>query len=72
MSDRALVHGEELLDRTAVGLRTGTQRPWRFYRAYGCGRVVGCRNLLVFRADTRPRPGNDRDLASQIFHSSLQ
>ncbi|NOX53234.1 MAG: PQQ-binding-like beta-propeller repeat protein, partial [Planctomycetes bacterium] len=29
---------------------TGERVPWRYVRAYGCGPVAGCRNVLFFRS----------------------
>jgi len=31
---------------------TGQMRPWKFTRAYGCGPIAGCRNMLFFRSGT--------------------
>ena len=31
---------------------TGRPRPWQFFRAYGCGEVLGCRGLLICRSGT--------------------
>jgi outer membrane protein assembly factor BamB len=57
-----IVHGEWLITQPfAFNLRTGEQRmsediltgaevPWRFGRAYGCGPINGCENLLFFRS----------------------
>jgi hypothetical protein len=36
--------------RLAAHLLTGQQEPWRFVKAYGCGSIVGCENLLCFRS----------------------
>jgi len=38
--------------RMASDLLSGERRPWKFPRAYGCGSVVGCKNLLLFRSGT--------------------
>jgi len=29
---------------------TGQQRPWKFTRAYGCGPIAGCQDMLFFRS----------------------
>jgi outer membrane protein assembly factor BamB len=29
---------------------TGLPRPWKYVRAYGCGSVVGCQDVLLFRS----------------------
>ncbi|MCY3021896.1 MAG: PQQ-binding-like beta-propeller repeat protein, partial [Planctomycetota bacterium] len=31
---------------------TGQMRPWKFVRAYGCGPIAGCQNMLFFRSGT--------------------
>ena len=36
--------------RMAADLLSGEQRPWQFARAYGCGSIVGCEDLLFFRS----------------------
>ncbi len=39
--------GEPCMTHDAL---TGRRVPWRYARAYGCGPVAGCRNLLFFRS----------------------
>ena len=58
----SVIHGDRLIvPPYAYGLRTGarcvvadpvtgSEGPWRFIRAYGCGAAVGCRDLLCFRS----------------------
>jgi outer membrane protein assembly factor BamB len=38
--------------KTTTDLLTGEERPWKFPRAYGCGHVAGCRDMLFFRSGT--------------------
>ena len=38
--------------RMASDILTGQERPWKFPRAYGCGPVAGCENMLFFRSGT--------------------
>lgn len=38
--------------RMEANMLTGQQQLWQFGRAYGCGSVVGCQNLLYFRSGT--------------------
>ena len=57
-----LVHGEWVIaqpqaynlrtgaPRMTTDLLTGEERPWKFARAYGCGSIVGCQDLLFFRS----------------------
>ena len=57
-----LVYGDWIITLPyAYGLRTGEQRmvkdamtgetvPWRYARAYGCGPIAGCQNMLFFRS----------------------
>ncbi|NQT15886.1 MAG: PQQ-binding-like beta-propeller repeat protein, partial [Planctomycetes bacterium] len=35
---------------TAEDMLTGESVPWRYLRAYGCGPVAGCKNVLFFRS----------------------
>jgi len=37
-------------ERTTRDILTGEEVSWRYGRAYGCGPVNGCRNLLFFRS----------------------
>jgi outer membrane protein assembly factor BamB len=41
--------GEQRMDTDQL---TGETVPWRYDRAYGCGPINGCRNLLFFRSGT--------------------
>ena len=36
--------------RTTEDALTGKRVPWRYHRAYGCGPVAGCQNVLFFRS----------------------
>ena len=57
-----VVYGDKVItSSSALDLRTGEQRmaedlltgesvPWRYPRAYGCGPVAGCQNMLFFRS----------------------
>ena len=36
--------------RMAKDVLTGEEVPWRYTRAYGCGPVLGCQNVLFFRS----------------------
>jgi hypothetical protein len=57
-----VIYGDRIITSTsALELRTGEQCmaddvltgesvPWRYPRAYGCGPVAGCRNVLFFRS----------------------
>jgi len=57
-----VVYGDRIITSTsALDLRTGEQCmaedvltgesvPWRYSRAYGCGPVAGCQNVLFFRS----------------------
>ncbi|MFC1452834.1 PQQ-binding-like beta-propeller repeat protein [Verrucomicrobiota bacterium] len=38
--------------RMTSDILTGEPREWRFTRAYGCGPIAGCRNMLFFRSGT--------------------
>jgi len=38
--------------RVVPHLLTGEPQAWEFPRAYGCGSIAGCRNLLFFRSGT--------------------
>ncbi len=38
--------------RMTTDLLTDVTRPWAFARAYGCGPVAGCQNMLFFRSGT--------------------
>ena len=44
------VHLKTGRPRMTADLLTGKQRPWQYVRAYGCGAIGGCRNLLFFRS----------------------
>ena len=57
-----IIHGDRIItSANAYDLRTGEQCttedaltgqrvPWRYIRAYGCGPVAGCENVLFFRS----------------------
>jgi len=57
-----VIYGDRIITSTsALDLRTGEQCmaedvltgesvPWRYSRAYGCGPVAGCQNVLFFRS----------------------
>lgn len=59
-----LIHGDWLLGQNeTLNLRTGEERTttdmltsdkvkWQFARAYGCGPIAGCQNMLFFRSGT--------------------